>query len=224
MLSERGARHKNVSTVWFCLSEVQEWKKIIYTDKTGKAVTSGKESEGTFWKLEKFHVLIWMVIPQACTHVKSHQAETLWKLCTVYTLLLNLQILMKNSVQIAEELSCGGQIAHGNHKILFGSRGEDPEVHWSAPRTTDGTIVLLLAQSLASGRGTIKNYLGQWMSKWMNESINGTNVDYRNKLTDFWIPILPLLAMWFQPNFLQSFNFLISEAGIISSLKDYEKD
>lgn len=58
MLSERGARHKNVSTVWFCLSEVQEWKKIIYTDKTGKAVTSGKESEGTFWKLEKLHVLI----------------------------------------------------------------------------------------------------------------------------------------------------------------------
>ena len=44
----------------------------------------------------------------------------------IYILLLNLRNLIKNSIQIAEELSCGGQIPYRKHKVVFGSREEDP--------------------------------------------------------------------------------------------------
>ena len=75
MLSEREARHKNVlynSTYMKFKS-----KKQKYSDKIRRVITSEKESEGTFWRLEMFYVLFSMVVTQACTFVKIQHAVLL---------------------------------------------------------------------------------------------------------------------------------------------------
>ena len=59
-------------------------KKLKYGDRIRRAITSEKESEGTFWRLEMFHVLFWMVVTQACTFVKIQHALPLWVLCYIY--------------------------------------------------------------------------------------------------------------------------------------------
>ena len=52
-------------------------KKQKYGDRIRRAITSEKESEGTFWRLEMFHVLFSMVVTQACTFVKIQHAVPL---------------------------------------------------------------------------------------------------------------------------------------------------